>query len=76
MINRPWPKETTPVAPAPECINAGYGIYDPDAGRYRRRRISPLLFSCILAAAFLFFTFGLRPAVGVFVGIAEMIGGQ
>lgn len=76
MLNRPWPKDATPVAPAPECINASYGAYDPDTWRHRRRRISPMLVAAIVAAAFLFFTFGLRPALGVFVGIAEMMGGQ
>lgn len=79
MLKRPWPKVDAllpPVSPAPDCINASYGAYDPDASRKRRQRISTLAVCVIFAAGFFAFTFGLRPTVAVLLALFDIAEGR
>ncbi len=64
------------IKPLPPCMAPGfYSVYDPDHWRHGpRRHLSSIDIALVLASAFLFLTFGLRPAMGVFLGVMEMLG--
>lgn len=73
MLKRPWPRDvvTAPASADGHCVNVFNGVYEPR--RRRRWILSPLAIVITFALGFFALAFCARPAVALFVAIAEVL---